>query len=109
MAGHFHFWPGRKAGAVIGKDKGRTLDPHIGLAIHRFFHPDAELLADIGRVIRAQQTGQTMFCPEFCLFRRAILGNADHPATGGGKCVKKAGKGDGFFGATRRVDTRKEK
>ena len=83
MARHLHFRPDSGNFAVCADEKGGPLDAHIALAIHRFFDPDAELLADITFIIGAEFDGQPVLGPEFRLFGGGILGNPDDGAIRG--------------------------
>jgi hypothetical protein len=73
MACHLHLRPDLDNRSRTIDQEGGALDTHIGPAIHGFFDPDTERLADVRCVIGAKLTGQAVLRPEFGLFRRGVL------------------------------------
>ena len=65
---HLHLGPGFDNGAGRIDQESGTLDPHIALPIHRFFNPDAELLADVGLAIGAELAGKPVLGANLACF-----------------------------------------
>ena len=108
MSRHFYLRPGRGDFPVGPDDKAGALYSHIGLSIHRFFDPDAEMLADVGAVIGTEFDGQAVLCTKLRLFGGGILGNADDNSIGGLEFIQQPGEGHGLFRASAGVGAWKE-
>ena len=103
MSLHFDLGPDARNLAHAVDQNGRPLDPHVGLAIHAFFQPDAVILAGGSAFVRRKHDRQPVFLAKLVVALRAVLGNADHDRPGSGEVRQSGGEVLCLKGATARV------